>query len=49
MQHGDSMMCHPSLRSVQDDPVGGQRLAEYEVLAGAQMQQWLDQYSLRIA
>lgn len=49
MQHGDSMMCHPSLSSVQDDPVGLQRQAEYEVLAGDEMQQWLDQYSLRIA
>jgi hypothetical protein len=29
--------------------VGVQRLAEYEVLAGSDMQQWLDQYSLRIA
>lgn len=49
MQHGDSMMCHPALRSVPDDPVGAQRLAEYEVLASPQLQQWLDQYSLRIA
>lgn len=49
MQHGDSMMCHPSLLTVQGDPVGEQRLAEYEVLAGPEMQQWLDQYSLRIA
>jgi hypothetical protein len=26
-----------------------QRQAEYEVLAADEMQQWLDQYSLRIA
>ncbi len=49
MQHGDSLMCHPSLNTVAGDPVGAQRLAEYEVLSSPEMQQWLDQYSLRIA
>ena len=49
MQHGDSMMCHPSLATLQGDPVGAQRLAEYEVLSSDDMQHWLDRFSLRIA
>ncbi|WP_341667642.1 ChbG/HpnK family deacetylase [Alcaligenes sp. SDU_A2] len=49
MRHGDSLMCHPALEAVPGDPLGAQRLAEYQVLSGSDMEQWLDRYSLRIA
>lgn len=49
MQHGDSLMCHPALHAVPGDPVGGQRVAEYQVLSSQDMDGWLAQYSLQIA
>lgn len=49
MQHGDSMMCHPARHSVPGDVLGAQRVAEYAVLKSAAMQQWLEQYQLRLA
>lgn len=49
MLHGDSLMCHPALEALAGDPLGAQRLAEYQVLSGPDMARWLDQYSLCIA
>ncbi|WP_296559142.1 ChbG/HpnK family deacetylase [Pigmentiphaga sp.] len=44
----DVLMCHPSVAPVADDPPGGQRVAEYRVLAGPAFMRWLDEESLRV-
>lgn len=49
MQHGDSLMCHPALRSVPGDPLSEQRVAEYQVLSSPEMGEWLAQRNLRLA
>ncbi len=45
-QDGDVLMCHPALGLDPQDALSSQRQAEYAVLAGAQMTQWLAQYQL---
>ena len=44
----DVLMCHPAVAPVPDDPPGGQRVAEYRVLAGPAFSRWLDEEDLRV-
>lgn len=44
----DVLMCHPAVAPVPDDPPGGQRVAEYRVLAGPAFSRWLDEEGLRV-
>lgn len=44
---GDLLMCHPAKRVDGLDALGVQRLAEFEVLAGDDTGQWLDEYGLK--
>jgi predicted glycoside hydrolase/deacetylase ChbG (UPF0249 family) len=44
---GDLLMCHPAKRVDSLDALGAQRQAEFEVLAGDQAGQWLDDYGLK--
>jgi len=43
LQDGDLLMCHPAARADAADPLGRQRLAEFNVLAGADAGRWLEQ------
>lgn len=47
-QDGDVLMCHPALGNHLQDALSRQRQAEYAVLAGAQMAQWLASHHLII-
>ena len=44
----DVLMCHPALAPVADDPPGGQRVAEYRVLASPAFGRWLEEEGLRV-
>lgn len=44
----DVLMCHPALSPIPDDPPGGQRVAEYRVLASPAFGRWLHEEGLRM-
>src|SRR5690606_26402661 len=43
MQDGDLLMCHPAAYADATDPLGRQRLAEFNVLAGDEAGHWLQE------
>ncbi len=47
LQDGDLLMCHPAAHADPADPMGRQRLAEFNVLAGADAGRWLGQNRIR--
>lgn len=48
-ESGDLIMCHPAVRAVPGDVLGAQRRAEYELLAGQSMSDWMAQQAVALA
>jgi predicted glycoside hydrolase/deacetylase ChbG (UPF0249 family) len=45
----DLIMCHPATRAVPGDALGEQRRAEYELLSGQAMSDWMEQQAIVLA